>query len=218
MLELSQITETSNLLEIQDRKNAAAEAFMWVIQNHPDQPDIAAEAYVHYAAIFFEWGMEGSLSMDDVREVCGDVIGLFPNGSDRTKALAQLMISETYLNDNRPEIAVVEAAKVSAFYPLESTPAAFSHWIRGQAFERLSNYDGAIAAYKAVMDGSYTENDNFKNRNIHRMCAYRMAHCFRMMGDYDSAHQWYEFVISSWPDSPVSRTARRVLWSMPPRR
>lgn len=216
-LALGRLREEMPEAEASLLKEAAADAFSSVLTHPAATPSVASDAYAQYAGIFFEWGMEGSLSMEEVREVCRHVLELFAGGEAEPLATAQLMISETYLQEKRPVDAHREAIEVVERYPQARTQAAFAHWVAGQALEAMEQWPEAILQYDSVLTGPYTEADNFKGRNIHSMCSFRIAQCFRRLGDADSAVTWLRYVIKSWPRSGVARTARRLLWVLPPR-
>ena len=197
-------------------RQEAAEAFAAAIEGSWDRPDIASEAYAQYAGLYFEWGLAGQFTFEEVREVCRKVLEYFPAGETESLATAQLMIAESYLFDDRPADAYTEALRVVDLYPEARTQTAFAYWVAGQGLEGMKALTEAIDAYLAVMEGGYTAEDNFAGRNIQEMCAFRIAECLRRTNRCQEAHPWYRYVIRNWPRTPMARTARRALWLMPP--
>ena len=199
-------------------RHEAAESFAWVVENHAEVVRVAAEAYAQYAGIFFEWGMDGQFSIEEVRNVCRSVLASFPSGSVESLATAQLMLAETYLMEQRNAEALAEALRVPQHYLTARTQAAYAYWVAGQALERMGRHAEAIQAYDGVLVGDFSGEDNFKDRDIHSMCAFRTAQCLRRTGQYAAAGALFEYVIEQWPESGVAGTARRILWTLPPTR
>ncbi|MGI6295753.1 MAG: tetratricopeptide repeat protein [Armatimonadota bacterium] len=87
----------------------------------------------------------------------------------------------------------------------------WSHYIAGNTCESRSDYATALVHYSAIIDGKYTEVDNFANRDITLYSLRRSANCYARLGQPDKERQMWEAIIQRYPDNPIAKIAEAEL-------
>lgn len=211
LLHIAQVCKQNTDEQNWQRKEEADAAFRRVTETFPDKRDLCAKAEMYRAGIAFERALAQRSTWDIAAEQIRNVLSTYADAPGAIKARLEIMLAEIALENSDASAALQRAEDVLKSYPGCKLEMVWSHYIAGNACESRGDYATALTHYSAIIDGKYTEVDNFANRDITLYSLRRSANCYARLGQPDKERQMWEAIIQRYPDNPIAKIAEAEL-------
>jgi len=166
-----------------------------------------AKAQVEIAGLTFEVAKGGDMNyrpenskefikwLNKAREECMKVFDYEAN--KQSKAVAELMYFETYLDENELDKCVELGKKFLENYPDQKREYYMAKYTIGLALLQkgsVENCNEAIKYFDEILADDVKEEELFKDANVQAMAAFAKAEYYEKIGNIDKAKETYRFI------------------------
>jgi tetratricopeptide (TPR) repeat protein len=211
LLYVSQVDKQNSDAVNWQLKEAADLAFKQAVELFPTNRDLCAMAEMYRSGIAFERALAKRMSWDDAIKQVQDVKDAYPGADPGILARLELMQAEkAQLQGNNADCAE-RMELVIRSYPTCKLEVGWAHYVCACAYELLGDYRRVLEHCRAVIDGEYTERENFKGRDIVLYCLMKSADSYVQLGDKVKACRTWRSVLSRYPNDPCAKLAKSRL-------
>jgi len=182
-----------------------------------ETPQDKAKAQVEIAGLTFEIAKGEDINyrpedsqeylewLNKAREECMKVFDY--EASRQSKAVAELMYFETYLNEREPDKCIELGKKFLNDYPDQKREYYMGKYTLGLAYLDVGgeeNVKEAMKYFDEILAANVKEEECFKDANIQARAAFAKAQYYEEIGDVGKAKELYRFIKEKYPKTRES--------------
>lgn len=192
-------------------KEEADAAWKKTTELFPKNTAKCAEAELYRAGIAFERASAKITTWDVAIQQIRGVKASYPDAPKWILARLDLMQAERTRADGDDKAAAAQLDALVKAYPDCKLEIGWANYVAGNSYEDLGDFTTALARYQAVVNGNYTQKDNFRDRDVALYCLLQSGECYEKLGQTDKAREIWQSVLVKYPDAPKAEMARNRL-------